>query len=330
LLFIKALSIQPEEISDNEKELAKKTFQNNIGANGKLIISMRKNTVVEQYHHFIFGAALAYCLNRSIIVEMKHYPLTKEQPKFYFSILNQNNGLANYDLFYRFGINRETYCKNETELYHPYNTSILLRNYHQIFAIYGNHYLSHQIQQKFGMHAEYFLAHHYLKPPPHAFHFPDLEPQNSKPLLCVDIEVLNLNGMPEMQNVTAIVNNFTSFIQQLNKDDKYKVVIASGSQKVLSEIKKNENFKDNAYINLDNEEIRASFLWEVQNVDLFVGTFRSQYSSMISTLRGRSGYLVDTYAGRLIKQNNYQAGRVSPFKQNFEGDEWTLNNALRG
>jgi hypothetical protein len=64
--------------------------------------------------------------------------------------------------------------------------------------------------------------------------------------------------------------------------------------------------------------------------DVFVGTYRSKLSTAVNMLRAVRGYLLNTDTGDLMEMSNSQAGLLSPYVQDVEDCEFTVNERLRG
>jgi hypothetical protein len=62
----------------------------------------------------------------------------------------------------------------------------------------------------------------------------------------------------------------------------------------------------------------------------FIGTYRSKLSVHVNTMRARRGSLVNTDTGDLLEMGNSQAGTLSPYMQDVEDVEFTVNERLRG
>ena len=74
------------EIEDSTFDSAYSTFLKPLDPNSQIIISMRHQSLEAQLQHLVYGISLAYALNRSLIVEVRDYPLSKTQPKQRFNV----------------------------------------------------------------------------------------------------------------------------------------------------------------------------------------------------------------------------------------------------
>lgn len=303
------------EITIDEINKAFNTFHSNLNPKSFLIISMRKETLEEQYSHFIFGAALAYALNRSIKIEMRNYPLSKAQPTFKFEFNGITPGLVEVEKFRRLRISREFYCKTEQELKGDPNIPILLRNYDEITTIYGNHFLSSRMKELFGMHAAYFLSNYYLK-------------QNEVNVKAdsIGIDARSFGSVRKnkfYKDPKKITKYFNQSIAALDKDKKLNIYIVSNNTQIATTL---QSVLWNSKI-VDDD---ATGFWTLVGCKTFVGTYRSRNSNAVQMTRGVAGYLVSTSFGECKQMSNSQSGILSPYLQNVEDVEYTTNEKIRG
>ena len=305
------------EITPEEIEAAYNTFSYPLNPKSYIIISSRFSTFEEQFNHFIFGSALAYALNRSIKIEMRHYPLSQPQPQFLFEFQNLNKPqLIDTDSYKRIRVARELFCKNESyfQTDSP-SIPILIRNYDDITTLYGNHFLGQRLRKLFGFHSAYFLSNYFI----------NLTHQTNDQYV-IGINPINFNQvrkMTKMKNISLIVDNFVKTVQKVDPESKSQIVIVSNDQDLANQLKER---LVNAVI-LENDIEGVSKLVAAKT---FIGTYRSKFSQSINMMRGVPGYLVNTNSEDVIIMSNSQTGVLQPYYQDVEDVEFTINEKLRG
>lgn len=308
------------EISPKEIKKAYNTFSYPLNPNSNIIISSRFSNLEEQFNHFIFGTALAYALNRSIKLEMRHYPLSDSQPEFHFQFQNLDEPkLYDADSFKRLRVARELFCKNESyfQTDSP-SIPILVRNYDDISSLYGNHFIGSRLRSLFGIHAAYFLSHHFIK-------------LDTTKVVKSDSDVIGIDArlfssvhrMKTLKNAKTIISNFTSFLKQIDPEKKCKIVIVSNSDEVLNGLQKK-------LWNVEKSTDDINGFVKLVGSKIFVGTYRSKFSQSVNMMRGVSGFLVNTNTGDVINMSSSQTGVLQPYFQDVEDAEFTVNEKLRG
>ncbi|OHT08557.1 hypothetical protein TRFO_22900 [Tritrichomonas foetus] len=310
------------EITKEEIEKAYQTFSYPLNPNSHVIISSRFSTIEEQFNHFIFGAAIAYALNRSIKLEMRNYPLTKKQPEFLLKFKEIKPKLYETDNFFRLRVAREIFCKNETYfLTDSPSIPILIRNYDDITTLYGNHFIGSRLRSLFGMHAVYFLAHHFFEiNPPQKSSSND----NQKYIIGIEARVFDhVHRMKTMKDPKSVGKNFTNVINNHVIDKKSRFVLFTNNHDTSKILRK-------SLTNVQECKNPHECFSELVNANVFIGTYRSKYAQIINMARGVPGLLVNTNTGDVINMSNSQAGVLQPYLQDVEDAEYTVNEKLRG
>jgi hypothetical protein len=276
--------LQSTEINESMIRKAHEAMKAPRDPNSHVIISMRWNSLEEQLAHFIFGAGLAYALNRSIVVEMRHYPLTKEQPPIYLKFRDLNPELTDPPVFQRVRISREFYCKGESD-FRTDSPSIplLVRNFDDVTGLYGNHFIAQKLKERFGYHAGFFIAYRHL----------DLSGEKGwEKTIGVDARSFaNVRRMKHLKEGKLIAGNFTRALAnfKFNKG------------KVGYDVMTNDSVVEGA-IRQKYKNVRVlSHSWksfvDLVHCDVFVGTYRSKLSTAVNMLRAARGYLLNTDTG---------------------------------
>jgi hypothetical protein len=309
------LNSPDSELNESLIRRAAETFRYPLNPNSQLIISMRWTTLEDQLSHFIFGAALAFALNRSIRVEMRRYPLAGPQPDFFFALRGISMGLIDPPVFSRLRIARELYCKSQTDLETDLpSIPILVRNFDDISALYGNHFVGRRLRELFGFHAAFFIANRFVA----------LPERSRKGTVGVEVKsFVRSRRMKHLRDVDLIVANFTMAIGKIVDPAKERIVVVSNDTKIADRLKK-------SWPNVEVMAEDARGLAELIGAREFIGTYRSKLATHVSTLRGRKGWLVNTDTGDLMEMGNSQAGILSPYIQDVEDVEFTVNERLRG
>lgn len=310
------------EISPKELKKAYKTFSYPLDTKNYIIVSSRFSKLEEQFNHFIFGTALAYALNRSIKLEMRHYPLSEDQPQFHFQFQNLDEPkLYDPDSFKRLRVARELFCKNES-YFQTDSPSIplLVRNYDDISSLYGNHFIGTRLRSLFGIHAGYFLSHHFIKLDQSKA---VLSKENSN-VIGIDARSFDeVHRMKTLKDSKSIVNYFTSFISKIDPSKKSQILIVSNNKKVLNGLKKN-------LWNVETSTDDIDGFTKLVASKIFIGTYRSKFSQTVNMMRGVPGFLINTNTGDVINMSTSQTGVLQPFYQDVEDAEFTVNEKLRG
>lgn len=302
------------EVNMSVIDRAQEVFRYPLDPNSHIIISMRWTKLEDQINHFVFGAALAYALNRSIIVEMRRYPLDKEQPSFLIDFKDIKPALYETSTFHRLRIARELFCKDRAEL-EPMTREvpILVRNFDDISSLYGNHFVGTRLREMFGMHAFFFLAHRYIKM--------DLT-QEIPNSLAVDARSFpNVKRMKHLKDAGQIAKNFTNVIKKA--DHKGRLIIVTNDQKVTDKLQKKFTKAEFSGDSMDS-------LCKMVTSSKFIGTYRSKISTIVNMLRGEKSDVLNTDTGDIVDLSNSQAGVLSPYLQDVEDAEFTVNEKLRG
>lgn len=306
------------EISPKEIKKAYQTFSYPLNPKSEIIVSSRFSNLEEQFNHFIFGTALAYALNRSIKLEMRHYPLSEEQPEFHFQFQNIDEPkLQDPDSFKRIRVARELFCKNESyfQTDSP-SIPILIRNYDDISSLYGNHFIGSRLRSLFGIHAAYFLSHHFIKL---------TKPKLSDTyVIGVDARTFDsVHRMKTLKDPKSIVKDFTSFLTKIDPDKKHKILIVSNNKNVLDGLQK-------SLWNVEKCTDDINGFTKLVASKIFVGTYRSKFTQTVNLMRGVPGFLVNTNTGDVINMTTSQTGVLQPYFQDVEDAEFTVNEKLRG
>lgn len=305
-----SLSESLQEINETEIRRAEEVFRYPLREDASVIVSMRWWRLDEQISHFLFGAAIAYALNRSLKVEMRRYPLHKKQPEFKFRMKGIVPERVELKSFARLRVARELFCKTQKELEGNSSVPILIRNYDDISSLYGNHFIGGRLTELFGIHAGYFLLRHYIDLP---------EVNSGKGVLGVEIQSFDAaQTMGHMRNAKRLAANFTSAIESLTNGKNLEVHVMTNNTKILKHMKSVGELPNNieGFANLVNAEY-------------FLGTYRSKLSTLVNLMRGKKSLLLNTDNGHVLEMSNYQAGILSPFDQNVEEFEFTVNEKLR-
>lgn len=308
--FAIRLMDEPIEITEDDRRRAEETFRYPLRQDRSVIVSMRWWKLHEQMSHFLFGAALAYALNRSFQVEMRRYPLSSAQPALHFAIKDIPTHVTNPPSFTRLRVARELFCKSETELQANSSEPLLVRNFDDISSLYGNHFISQRLKSLFGMHAGYFLMHRYIE-----------LPETSGDTNFVGVEAQSFDSAKKaahMRDPTLIAGNFSAAVARLTKDMHIPVRVMSNDSRIVELMQDVEPLSDD--INGFAQLVAAKY---------FIGTYRSRLSNLINTMRGRKGLMLNTDTGNVLGMSNYQAGVLSPYEQNVEEFEFTVNEKLR-
>jgi sulfur transfer complex TusBCD TusB component (DsrH family) len=307
---------QSEEINETEIRNAHRAFKLRLNPESHVIISMRWSSLEDQLGHFLFGAALAHCLNRSLLIEMRRYPLSNPQPPMLLKFRDLQVKLVDPPVFSRLRISREFYCKQEEDFRTDApSIPILIRNFDDMASLYGNHFLAKKLRSMFGYHAGYFLAHHYLNL--------SNEKLPWKSSLGVDARSFAAaRRMKHLRDANLLAGNFSNVIKTLRKQNMgvyimtNDTVMARGIGKISSDFKVSE----------DSWEAFTGLL----QVNAFLGTYRSKLSYAVNMLRGVPGHMLNTDNGDLMEMSNSLAGLLSPYIQDVEDCEMTVNEKLRG
>jgi hypothetical protein len=276
---------------------------------------MRWTTLEDQVSHLLFGAALAYALNRSIRVEMRRYPLTKPQPQFLFEFRNVVPALIDPPAFSRLRISRELYCKSRADLETDApSIPILVRNFDDISALYGNHFVGRRLRELFGFHAALFLTHHLINLPAPA--------KTAGADIGVEAKsFVRSRRMKHLKESDLIAANFSQAISAAQANA--RIVIVTNDTQIGYLLQK--KFPKAEVLFED-----AQGLAELINAREFIGTYRSKLSVLVNTMRAKRGRLMNTDTGDLLEMGNSQAGMLSPYVQDVEDVEFTVNERLRG
>lgn len=311
------------EISPKEVKKAYQTFSYPLDPNNSIIVSSRFSKLEEQFNHLIFGTALAYALNRSIKIEMRHYPLSEEQPQFHFQFQNLNEPkLYDPDSFKRLRVARELFCKNESyfQTDSP-SIPILVRNYDDISSLYGNHFIGTRLRSLFGIHAGYFLSNHFIKLDQNKALSSSKDSDN---VIGIDARTFeDVHRMKTLKNVKSIAQNFISFIEQIDPKKKSQILIVSNNNKLLNELQKK-------LWNAETSTDDITGFTKLVGSKIFIGTYRSKFSQSVNMMRGVPGYLINTNTGDVINMSTSQTGVLQPYFQDVEDAEFTVNEKLRG
>ena len=273
----------------------------------EIVVSFRWNSFEQQFHHFIYGAALAYALNASFSLDMSLYPINMPQPPFLLKFkrpVTQTIG-RNFSGFRRLRVARETYC-SDIDTSRP----LLIRNYEQIYSLYSNHKIATRLRSMFGMDAAFHIAHSYL----------DVKDPQEDGSIFIEASAMEARKMKNIASPEKIAQTVANTIKQLNTTGK-RIIIYTNKKTVQSSISR--VVKSAKFVNSINSINGA------MTAETFVGTFRSQLANAINLIRGKSGYLMDTETQTVIKQRVYTAGILSPFKQDVEDTDVTINERLR-
>jgi len=285
-------------------------FMKDSKRNGSVLISMRWESIADQIHHFLFGASIAYALDRSIVVEMKKYPLEMQQPTLKLPLIGVGTKVSPNSNFTRVNVVREFQCKNWEQIVGSDPSNVLIvRNYDPITSVYSNHVLSAILKEKFETHAPFFILRHHLKP----------SIPKSDPYLAIDCQYFNTRRMKSMSNITHIINLFGNLIK---KSSYNRIIISTNNQHMQATLK--NTFPD-AEVLSESEE---SF-WKLVGASSFIGTYRSKFSMAVSYARGVPNTLVDTLTSNIFLQSSYLSGVLSPYVQDIEDLDWTTNEKLR-
>ena len=307
-VFSVQLKEEPFEITERDRLRAEELFRYPLRQDRSVIISMRWWNLDEQISHFLFGAGIAYALNRSILVEMRRYPLFQTQPKLQFQLNGITPEQINPPAFTRLRVAREFFCKSEVELEGNSSDPLLIRNFDDISSLYGNHFIAKRLKSLFGMHAGYFLLHHYVQLP---------EVFEEGEFLGVEIHSFETaKKAAHMQDPALITGNFSAAVETLRS---VRVCAMSNDPRV---VEKMEQIKV-----LPND---ISGFAQLVRAKYFIGTYRSRMSNLVNMMRGRKGMMLNTDTGHILEMSNYQAGVLSPYEQNVEELEFTVNEKLRG
>lgn len=306
-----SLSEAPQEINETEIRRAEEVFRYPLREDASVIVSMRWSRLDEQISHFLFGAAIAYALNRSLKVEMRRYPLHKKQPEFQFRMKGIIPERVELKSFARLRVARELFCKTQKELEGNSSVPILIRNYDDISSLYGNHFIGGRLTELFGIHAGYFLLRHYIDLP---------EVKSGKGVLGVEVQSFDAaQKMGHMRNAKLLAANFSKAIESLTSGKKnLKVHVMTNDTEILKHMKSLRQLPNN-----------IEGFAKLVNAEYFLGTYRSKVSTLVNLMRGKKSLLLNTDNGNVLQMSNYQAGILSPFDQNVEEFEFTVNEKLR-
>jgi hypothetical protein len=278
---------------------------------------MRWTAIEDQLSHLIFGAALAYSLNRSLHLEIRRYPLAKPQPPLLLTLRDLAPRPTDPPTFMRLRIARELYCKSESDFRTDSpSIPILVRNFDDISALYGNHFVAGRLRDMFGLHAAFFLAHHLIDLPAAA--------SAAKKTLGVEARSFTRSRrMAHLRDAALIIGNFTRAIQKVVNPARYRIFVVTNDTVIGMGLAKT---LPNVEVLQDNMEGLATLV----NAQVFIGTYRSKLSAAVNMMRGRAGWLLNTDTGDLMQMSNSQAGLLSPYIQDVEDVEFTVNERLRG
>jgi hypothetical protein len=303
------------EINESLILRAVEAFRYPLNPNRQLIISMRWTTLEEQISHFVFGAALAFALNRTIKIEMRRYPLSGPQPPFLFDFRDLVPARVDPLNFTRIRISREFYCKSAEDF--ETAAPIVVRNFDDISALYGNHFIGEKLRELFGFHAGFFLAHRFVN----LSGYWKIARRRR-----VGIEAKSFMGSRRMEHLKdgrLIASKFISAVHQIANPAKYQIVVVTNDTTIAKEIRRNQTT-----VKVMGEDCAG--LARLIEAEKFIGTFRSKLSVHVNAMRAVPGWLLDTDTGKLLKMSNSQAGVLSPYVQDVEDSEFTLNERLRG
>jgi hypothetical protein len=283
-----------------------------------VIISMRWAALEDQISHLIFGSALAYALNRSIKLEMRRYPLHKPQPPFLLKFRGLTPAPIDPPVFHRLRIARELYCKSQSD-FEPDSPSvpILIRNFDDISALYGNHFVGRRLREMFGFHAALFLGHHFID-------FSAFSKGIQKNTIGVEAKsFVRSRRMKHLKDPILIAGNITKAIRQIPDSENARILLLTNDTQIVKHIQKAFN-----QVEVLTEDWAG--LARLIGAKHFVGTYRSKLSVHVNTFRARPGILVNTDTGDVLELSNSQAGILSPYLQDVEDVEFTVNERLRG
>jgi hypothetical protein len=218
--------------------------------------------------------------------------------------------------FLRLRIARELYCKSESDFRTDSpSIPILVRNFDDISALYGNHFVSGRLRDMFGFHAAFFLAHHLIRLPALV---------TKRRTLGVDARSFaRSRRMAHLRNASLIAGNFTRAIQKVVNPAKFRIVVLTNDTAIAKRLE-----KELPNVEVLQEDMKG--LAELVNADIFIGTYRSKLSTAVNMMRGTAGWLLNSDTGDLIHMSNSQAGLLSPYIQDVEDVEFTVNERLRG
>ena len=320
------------EITIDEINKAYEAFKYPLNQDSFVIVSSRFESIEDQFHHFIFGTAIGYALNRSIKLEMRRYSESGEQPKWHLKFKNItgndfNIGLYDTNNFMRLRVARELFCKNESyfQTDDP-SIPILIRNFDDITTLYGNHFIGQRLRKLFGIHAVYFLAHHFLDKLP--LNYVSKESENHQKVIGVEAYIFsNVYRMKALKDEQMIESHFINALERIDPLKESKIVLFTNSKK-LSKLLENSlaDYKKDLIVLTDEERGFESLI----SVDFFIGTYRSKFSQAVNSIRGEAGILVNTNTGDIIPMSNSQTGTLQPFIQDIEDIPYTINEKLRG
>jgi hypothetical protein len=283
-----------------------------------VIVSMRWAALEDQLGHLIFGSALAYALNRSIKVEMRRYPLHRPQPAFLLKFRGLAPAPADPPDFQRLRIARELYCKSRAD----FETDapavpILIRNFDDISALYGNHFVGGRLRELFGFHAALFLGHRLVD-------FSTFSKGTGGNTIGVEAKsFVRARRMKHLKDPILIAGNITKAIRSVPESDKAKILLLTNDTQIAKFIRSEFD-----HVEVLSEDFTG--LGRLIGARHFVGTYRSKLSVHVNTLRARPGILVNTDTGDVLQLSNSQAGILSPYIQDVEDVEFTVNERLRG
>jgi hypothetical protein len=249
---------------------------------------------------------------------MRRYPLSQQQPRFLLRFRDLKPKLFETETFSRLRISRELYCKTESDFRNESpSIPILLRNFDDISALYGNRFVSSRLVKLFGYHAALFLCHHFID-------FSSFSESVPKASLGIEAHSFaRARRMAHLRDAGQIVANFSRVLRQLVKPEQYKIYVMSNDTTITSQFRK--QFPNVQIVTEDTNGLAA-----LVHCSLFVGTYRSRLSNAVNMMRAVPGFLLNTDTGDLLNMSNSQAGVLSPFIQDVEDVEFTVNERLRG
>ena len=284
-----------------------------------VIISMRWNSIEEQFHHFIFGASIAFALNRPIQIEMLKFPITGQQPQPFFDY-TQFDAPGDYmsENYTRLRVDTYFPCRNKTDITKADSSRpILIRNYATIETVYSSHLLSPILYKSFEYRAAYFFSRRYLLK-----NTEQLEEQY-KDYVGVDINKYYIKNKDYLRP-DRVFNIFRKYLNQHFDKRTTKFVFLTFDDSLFTTLIKSEY---HSAIILTHDYRGFSTLCSCK---MFVGTYRSDFSSAVSLSRDKPGFLIDYVYDNIIEQTTSLSGIVSPYIGSVEELPNLINSKLKG
>ena len=284
-----------------------------------VILSMRWSNLEKQFHHFIFGASIAFALNRTLQVEMLKYPVTNPQPEPYFDFSPFDKpGDYMSEKYARLRIDMYFPCKTKDQITKYDETRpILIRNYDIVTSLYSSHFLNPILYKNFEYRAAYFFARKYLLK--NTQHLEEVY----KDFIGVEISTYFIREK-ELKTVDHIFSIFQKYLNQLYDKKTTKYVFVTYNNTLFSKLIKKEY---PSAIILDPDYDGFSILCSCKTV---VGTYRSDFTAAVSLSRDTPGYLIDYVTDNLITQSTSLSGIISPFNSKFDVLPNMVNMKLKG